>query len=112
MPDDDDLPSYLRWGRREWVPTDDQKAKVRDMRAQGAIIKTIARAIGVDQKTLRRACWEELGLKPKPRSATLFQKAMAGDMDAALRWLTRYDTTPEERAAFGMTLPPPSSRRG
>jgi hypothetical protein len=111
MFDDGDLPYYLRLGRKPWVPTDGQRARIRELRARGATCKAIAKDLRIDSRTLRRACREELGLPPRQRSATLFQKAMAGDVDAALRWLTKYDATPEERAAFGATLTPPPSRR-
>jgi hypothetical protein len=73
-------------GRRRWQPTPRQRTRVEQLRARGHALKAIARKLGVSHEAVRRECHEELGLPPAARLG-LYDRAAAGDVGAAIKWL-------------------------
>lgn len=53
-------------GRPEYKPTDDQRALVRRLRAEGQPIGDVAKAVGVSRNTLKKHFAAELDSKPAP----------------------------------------------
>jgi transposase-like protein len=102
-------------GRPRWQPTPRQRTRVQQLRDAGQTVKAIARKLGVTRAVLRRECHEELGMPPVLPSSTLLEKAMQGDVDAAIRWLQRRgDREPETAGAMFDALcpePPPHLRQ-
>jgi hypothetical protein len=99
-------------GRPKWQPTPQQRARVRQLRARGHALKAIARKLGVSHEAVRRECHQELGLSPVA-TLPLYDRAAAGDVGAAIKWLRRNgDVDPvTARALFEQLAPPPPSRR-
>ena len=53
-------------GRPEYKPTDEQRALVRRLRADGTSIGDVAKAVGISRNTLRKHFGAELEAKPAP----------------------------------------------
>lgn len=53
-------------GRPEYKPTDEQRALVRRLRAEGQPIGNVAKAIGVSRNTLRKHFATEIAVSPAP----------------------------------------------
>ncbi len=65
------LPGGRRPGRPRWLPTDEDRAAVAQLAAEGLSLESIAERLGVTPPTIRRHCSSELaegrGLR-RPRS--------------------------------------------
>lgn len=72
-------------------PTKEQREKVCELRSHGIKQKTIAKIIGIDEDTLVRNYKEELDEAGESAvakvSATLYKKAIDGDVTSMIFWL-------------------------
>jgi hypothetical protein len=75
-------------GRPLWQPSAAQRQQVRRLRAEGLSVRAIAKAMGIDRQLIRRECNAELGLPPVS-SVSLYDRAQAGDVGAAIKWLQK-----------------------
>jgi hypothetical protein len=91
-------------GRPPFAPTSEQRHLVELARANGVPVKTIARLLGVNLRTLTRHFRQELAdgrdRVVSALGAVVLNAALAGDWRAAIAWLSRHGG-PEWRKTEG-----------